>query len=96
MNGKMSNGDQICETHVRFRYINDYECYINSIDEEYDAKDAIFSGYIYKKSKLLISIQLKEVDMVTVVILNMKLLKIEVIIFTLQQIVVVPLNSLIS
>ena len=39
-------GDQIRQTHIRFRNIYDYESYINAIDESYDAKDAIFNGYI--------------------------------------------------
>ena len=28
--------------------MNDFEAYINAIDEGYDAEDAIFNGYIYK------------------------------------------------
>ena len=41
-------GDQIRQTHIRFRNTNDYEAYINSIDQDYDSEDAIFNGYIYK------------------------------------------------
>ena len=41
-------GHQIRQTHIRFRNNNDYEAYINAIDEGYDAEDAIFNGYIYK------------------------------------------------
>ena len=48
MNGILKVGDQIRQTHVRFRNINDYEAYINSIDEGYDAEDSISNGYIYK------------------------------------------------
>ena len=48
MVGNSKVGDQIRQTHVRFRKINDYEAYINSIDEGYDAEDSIFNGYIYK------------------------------------------------
>ena len=48
MVGNLKVGDQIRQTHVRFRNINDYEAYINSIDEGYDADDSIFNGYIYK------------------------------------------------
>ena len=48
MVGKLSIGDQIRQTHTRFRNITDYEVYNNSIDEGYDAEDAIFNGYIYK------------------------------------------------
>ena len=48
MVGKLSIGDQIRHTHIRFKNIDDFESLINSIDEGYDAEDAIFSGYIYK------------------------------------------------
>ena len=48
MVGKLKNGDQIRETHVRFKKITDYEAYINSIVEGYDAEDAISNGFIYK------------------------------------------------
>ena len=39
-------GDQVRQTHIRFRNINDYEAYKNAVDEGYDAKGAIFNGYI--------------------------------------------------
>ena len=48
MVGKLSIGDQIRETHFRFRNITDYERYINSIDEGYEAEDSIFNGFIQK------------------------------------------------
>ena len=48
MVGKLKVGDQICQTHKRFRNMDDYESYINAIDEGYDAEDVIFNGYIYK------------------------------------------------
>ena len=48
MVGNLKVGDQIRQTHVRFRNMDDFEAYINSIDEGYDADDAIFNGYIYK------------------------------------------------
>ena len=48
MVGNLKVGDQIRQTHIRFRNINDYEAYINSIDEGYGADDCIFNGYIYK------------------------------------------------
>ena len=41
-------GDQIRQTHIRFRNIAEYEAYIKAIDQDYDAEDAIFNGYIYK------------------------------------------------
>ena len=48
MVGKLSVGDQIRETHFRFRNLTEYESYINAIDQDYEAEDAIFNGYIYK------------------------------------------------
>ena len=48
MVGSLKIGDQFCQTHIRFRNITDYEAYINSIDEGYDAENSIFNGYIYK------------------------------------------------
>ena len=48
MVGNLKVGDQVGQTHIRFRNIDDYESYINAIDEGYDAEDAIFYGYIYK------------------------------------------------
>ena len=35
-------GDQIRQTHIRFRNISAYESSINSIDEGYDADNDIF------------------------------------------------------
>ena len=48
MAGTLKVGNQIRQTHIRFRNISDYEAYINSIDEGYVAEDAISNGYIYK------------------------------------------------
>ena len=48
MVGNLKIGDQIRQTHIRFRIIDDYVSDINAIDESYDAKDAIFNGYFYK------------------------------------------------
>ena len=48
MVGNLKVGDQIRQTNIRFRNMDDLEAYINSIDEGYDADDAIFNGYIYK------------------------------------------------
>ena len=48
MVGNLKIGDQIRQTHIRFRNISDFESYINSIDEGYDADDSIFNGYINK------------------------------------------------
>ena len=49
MVGNLKVGDQLRQTHIRFRNMIDFESYINCIDEGYDADDSIFSGYIYKK-----------------------------------------------
>ena len=46
--GELSFGDHIRQTHIRFRNINDYESYINAIDQDCESEDAIFNGYIYK------------------------------------------------
>ena len=48
MVGTLIVGDQLRQTHIRFRNMIDFETYINSIDEGYDADDIIFNGYIYK------------------------------------------------
>ena len=48
MVGNLKVGDQNRQTNIRFRNMDDFESYINSIDEGYDAEDAIFNGYIYK------------------------------------------------
>ena len=51
MVGNLKVGDQIRQTHLRFRNIDEFESYINAIDEGYDVEDAIFKGYIYKINK---------------------------------------------
>ena len=48
MVGNLKVGDQIRQTHIRFRNMDDFEAYINAIDEGYDADECIFNGYIYK------------------------------------------------
>ena len=52
MVGNLKVGEQIRQTHIRFRNISDYEAYINAIDQDYDSEDAIFNGYIYKINTL--------------------------------------------
>ena len=47
---RLSVGDQIRTTHIRFRIITDFEAFINSIDEGYDAEESIFNGFFYKIS----------------------------------------------
>ena len=41
MVGNLIVGDQIRQTHIRFRNMIDYEVYINSIDQDYDSDDSI-------------------------------------------------------
>ena len=48
MIGTLIVGDQLRQTHIRFRKMIDFENFINSIDQDYDSDDAIFNGYIYK------------------------------------------------
>ena len=48
MIGNLKVGDQIRQTRIIFRNIDDYETYINSIDQDYDSDDTIFKGYIYQ------------------------------------------------
>ena len=46
--GRLKVGNQVRQTHIRFRKIDDYESYINAIDERDDAEDAILKGFFYK------------------------------------------------
>ena len=48
MVGNLRVGDQIRQTNIRFRNMDDFEAYNIAIDECYDAEDAIFDGHIYK------------------------------------------------
>ena len=48
MIGTILVGDQLRQTHIRFRKMIDFESYIKSIDQDYDSDDSIFNGYIYK------------------------------------------------
>ena len=47
MVGNLKVGNQNGQTHISFRNMDDFERYIYSIDEGYDADDCIFNGYIY-------------------------------------------------
>ena len=49
MVGNLKVGDQIRQTQIRFRNIDDFESYINSIDQDYDSDDSILNGCFYKK-----------------------------------------------
>ena len=44
MIGILSVGDEIRETHIRFKNITDYERYIKAIDEGYEAEYATFNS----------------------------------------------------
>ena len=95
MVGRLKVGYQIRQTHTRFKNIDDFESYINSIDEGYDAGDAIFNGYIYK----LNTSQFNKVNRSQYgngCDLKMKLLNIGVISFVYQQKDIVLLNVIIS
>ena len=48
MVGNLKVSDQTRQTHIKFRNMDDFEAYINAIDEGYDTQDAIFNGYVYK------------------------------------------------
>ena len=43
MVGNLKFGDQLRQTHIRFRNIPDFEAYINAIDQDYDSEDVLFS-----------------------------------------------------
>ena len=85
MFGGLKVGDH--RTHIRFRNMDDFESYINAIEEGYDAEDAIFIGYIYKLKTLQFNLFNRSLDlnMELVVILNMKLLYIGVRIVLFRQ-----------
>ena len=48
MVGSLKKDDQSRQTQTTIRNITDYEAYINSIDEGYDAEDTISNGYIHE------------------------------------------------
>ena len=58
MVGNLKVGDQIRQTNIRFKNMVDFEAYINYIDEDYDAEDAILNGHIYK----IITLQFNKVN----------------------------------
>ena len=95
MVGNLKVCDQIRQTHIRFRNMDDFEAYFNAFDEGYDAEVAIFNGYIYKLDTPQYKKKLLDLNMVMVVISNMKLLDIEEIIVLNQLKYNVLLNVLI-
>ena len=46
MVGILVIGENLKNTHIRFRIFNDYESFSFSTDDGYDSSDAIFNGYI--------------------------------------------------
>ena len=50
MVGNLKVGDQMRQINIRFRFMDDFEAFINAIGEGYDAEDAIFNGLTYKLS----------------------------------------------
>ena len=52
--GRLKIADQTRETHIRFRNKENFECYTDTIDHDYEWEDAIFNGYNYKINTLQI------------------------------------------
>ena len=50
MVGNLKVDDQIRQIYIRFRNITDYEAYINAIDQDYEAEEALFNGYVNKSN----------------------------------------------
>ena len=48
MVGNLKVGDQVRQTKIGFGNMDDFEAYINAIDQDYESEDSIFNGYIYK------------------------------------------------
>ena len=48
INGLMIIGPIERKTNIRFKYMDDFESYINAIDIDYDSEDVTFTGYVYK------------------------------------------------
>ena len=36
------------KTNLRFKNMDDFESYINAIDDDYDSEDVTFTGYVYQ------------------------------------------------
>ena len=51
LNGKMIIGTIEHKTNIRFKYMDDFESYINEIDVDHDSEDVTFTGYGYKLKK---------------------------------------------
>ena len=50
MVGNSKVGDQIRQTHIRFRNFDNYDPSIKAIVDGYDAEGAIFNGYIFNRN----------------------------------------------
>ena len=85
MVGGLKIADQTRGTQIRFRNIDDFESYINAIDQDYESEDPIFSGYFFITPKLLNLTKLIEANMEVIMILNMNLLNTEVLNVLYQQ-----------
>ena len=48
LNGLLIIGHNEFETNSRFKNMDHFESYINTIDVDYDSEDGFFTGYIYK------------------------------------------------
>ena len=48
MDCDLNVGDQIRQTVTRFKNMDNFEAYINFIDQDCDSEGALFNGYIYK------------------------------------------------
>ena len=94
MVGNLKVGDQIRQTSIKFRNMDDFEAYIIAIDHIMSQK-MLFSMGMFLKSILLNLKKLIDLNTVMVVILNRKLLNIEEIIVLYQLKVIVLLNVLI-
>ena len=47
--GSMLVGEVEQKTNIKFKNVDDFECYINAIDNSgYDSEDVIFTGWLYK------------------------------------------------
>ena len=49
MVGILKVGDQLRQTHIRFRNISDYDTYNDAIDQDYESEDSIFNGYKFNR-----------------------------------------------
>ena len=48
LNGSMLIGELEQRTNHRFKIVDDFESYINTIDVDYDSEDVTFTGFVCK------------------------------------------------